>query len=227
MPPSERIILVVKSDTSGPNKGPPIIHTTPECTITTRDTSSIDNNDSDEELGDLIYQQSRTAKARQAETKKVAASTDTYECSTNQNQSSNIIGRVSIPSECDDILSGADWDQPYSVREKIPVPTKRKITTEGGNCPAPPKTPDKTCHKWYTNKAQEGEACISHDTKIACKGCSHGGCNNQAVNGGICVIHGGNERWLPRRLHMNAQQTRTRVQTLSAACQFLVKVMSY
>ena len=64
MPPSERIILGVKSDTSGPNKDPPTIYTTPERTITTRDTSSIDYNDSDEELGDLIYQQSRTTKVR-------------------------------------------------------------------------------------------------------------------------------------------------------------------
>ena len=98
MPPSERIILGVKSDTSGPNKGPPTICTNPEHTITTRDTSSIDYNDSDEEFGDLIYQRSRTTRARQAEAKKVAASTDPYEyeCSTNQNQISNIISQFLV-----------------------------------------------------------------------------------------------------------------------------------
>ena len=97
----------MKSDSSAPPQGPPTIRSIPKHTITVRHASSIDDDDSDEEIGRFIYQNIRAARARarHAETQGVAASTATHERLTDQNQSSNSLGHMSIS---DITLSGAD-----------------------------------------------------------------------------------------------------------------------
>ena len=158
-------------------------------------TSSIDDDNTDKEIGELIYQSSRTARARagtrHAETKKVAVSMSIHECLTDQNQSSNRLGHiVSISSESDVTLGGADWDQTYCTYKKSLVPAKCKCAAYEGNGPASPKTSRKTYNIWNTKNVQEGGVCIRHGTKVAPKRYGRVGCNNQTVNGGICVRHG-------------------------------------
>ena len=95
----------MRSDGSVSNQGPRAIRLVPERTTTPRD-ASIDDNDSDEELGDLIWKSSRTATAaadtkNAADAKNVAALTATdRECerSTNHNQTSNSPSHSSVPN---------------------------------------------------------------------------------------------------------------------------------
>ena len=88
----------MKSDSSAPPQGPPTIRSIPKHTITVRHASSIDDDDSNEEIGHLIYQSMRTARARarHAETQGVAASMATHERLPDQNQSSTSLRHMSI-----------------------------------------------------------------------------------------------------------------------------------
>ena len=54
----------MKSDSSAPHQGPPTIRSIPKHTITVRHAPSIDDDDSDKEMGCLIYQSIHTARAR-------------------------------------------------------------------------------------------------------------------------------------------------------------------
>ena len=91
---TETRVLVLKSDDYASNQGPPTVSSLPERTTTARDTS-IDDDDRDEELGDLIWKSSRTAKAV-ADAKKAAALT----ASANQNQTSTSRWHImSVPNE--------------------------------------------------------------------------------------------------------------------------------
>ena len=142
-----------------------------------RHASSINDDDSNEELGNSIYQRSptATARARQAETQNVAATTATHERLPDQNQSLNSLSH-------------------NSAHGTILVPAKRQIATDKGNSPTPLKMPRTTCHVGPTKKAREGGVYISHGKKVAPKRCGHGVCNNQAANGGICVRQGANQK---------------------------------
>ena len=180
----------MKSDSSAPNQGPLTIRSITKHLITVKHASSIDGDDSDEEIGRLVYESLHTARARSrhAEIQGVAVSTATHERLPDQNQSSNNLGHMST----NDITPrGANWDQTYSTHGNSLIPAKRRRTADEGNGPAPPKIPPKTCHVGYTKMAQEGGVCISHGTNVAPKRRNHGVCNNQAAYGGICVRHGG------------------------------------
>ena len=95
--PSLKTILVMKSDSSAPNQGPPTIRSITNDPITVRHASSIDDDDSDKEIGHLIYQSFHTARARSrhAEIQGVAVLTATHERLPDQNQSSNSLGHMS------------------------------------------------------------------------------------------------------------------------------------
>ena len=106
------------------------------------------------------------ARARQAETKKVAASMATHECLTDQNQNSNRLGHMmSISSESHVTLSGTDWDQTYCTYKKSLFPAKRKVATDEGNGPASPKMPRKTYHIGNTIPYREHQKCIGRRSR--------------------------------------------------------------
>ena len=183
----------MKSDSSAPHQGPPTIRSIPKHTITVRHASSIDDDNSDEEMGRLIYQSIHTARARarHAQRQGLASSTATHEHLPDQNQSSNSLGHMSIS---DITLSGAGWNQTCSAHGESLVLVKRKIAADEGNGPAPPTVPRKTCHAGHTTVVQEGGVCISQSTNVTCKRCSHGVCTNQVANRGTCVRHGRNRK---------------------------------
>ena len=62
--PSLKIILVVKSDRSAPHQGPPTIRSIPKQTISVRNAASIDDDNSDKEIGHFVYQSICTTRAR-------------------------------------------------------------------------------------------------------------------------------------------------------------------
>ena len=68
---------------------------------------------------------------------------------------------------------------------------KRTIPAEADNCAAPPKRLRKTCsHKGCTNQVVSGGVCGRHGAKRKCKECSYEGCTTPAQSGGGCVRHG-------------------------------------
>jgi len=132
----------------------------------TRRTS--DETDSDDEIGALIYQQSRTAKARAAVSEKAKA-------------------KRTIPNEESDYAS-----QPKKT------PSRRVCSHEGcdkyaqrrGVCirhGGKPPSRRRCSHEGCTNVAQNGGICVRHGAKR--KGCSQEGCMNNAVKGGVCFSH--------------------------------------
>jgi len=176
--PTETRIFALKSDGSVSNQGPSTIRSVPKCTTAAWD-ASINGDDSDEELGGLIWKSSRTAKAV-ADAKK----TEKCEHSANQNESS-------IPTESGTISKGDELGQKYGARQNSAVPTKRTIPAEGGDDSTPPKrSRGSPCsEEGCTNKAQSRGVCGRHGGRPTC---SHEGCTNNAVKGGVCIEHGAN-----------------------------------
>eukprot|EP00579_Thalassiosira_antarctica_P002039 CAMPEP_0201871232 /NCGR_PEP_ID=MMETSP0902-20130614/4201_1 /ASSEMBLY_ACC=CAM_ASM_000551 /TAXON_ID=420261 /ORGANISM="Thalassiosira antarctica, Strain CCMP982" /LENGTH=111 /DNA_ID=CAMNT_0048397163 /DNA_START=136 /DNA_END=468 /DNA_ORIENTATION=- len=107
--PTETRILASKSDGSASNQGPSTIRSITERTTAAWD-ASINGDDSDEELGGLIWKSSRTAKAL-ADANLADASTEKCEHSANQNETSNSPSQLSIPNESSIISKGADLGQ--------------------------------------------------------------------------------------------------------------------
>ena len=84
MPTATDTIIVMKSDGSSSNQSPPTIGSLPERTTTARD-ASIDDDDSEEEVGAWIWKSSRTA-ITIADAKTAAAMTTTgRECEPSAN----------------------------------------------------------------------------------------------------------------------------------------------
>jgi hypothetical protein len=48
----------------------------------------------------------------------------------------------------------------------------------------------KCSHEGCTNIAVRGGVCITHGAKVEVKRCGHEGCDNKVVKGGVCVTHG-------------------------------------
>lgn len=127
------------------------------------------DDDSDEEIGALIYQSSRTAKA---------------------------IAKVEKMTPVAPAMSKRDAPHKPNgpaptkrVRRECSIADCTKWSNHGGRHGAKHKT---CTFEGCTNNAVKGGVCIRHGAKR--KTCSREGCTNNAVKGGVCVRHGAKQK---------------------------------
>lgn len=153
-----------------------------------RDTSE----DSDDEIGELIFQQSRTGKAR-AEVERNSASDTTNVLCQNESDSSppSNRGESKPPIIADDsppLKQSVDYQQ---VRELCHTQRCIEIAVKEGRCQMHGRGERRICKKeGCTNYVQKGGVCKRHGAVVKRKACSHEGCTNITQKRGVCVRHG-------------------------------------
>lgn len=171
----------------------------PEGTAAAKRTTDVDSvvescDDSDDELGAMIYKLILAAKAKsESESSRMAAPpTNTSRKSerlASLKKTSMVTGGMSIPNECSGTSSNADLDQRRNPCQKNDVTNKRKRHVDKDEGPVPKKQVHQKCSVGECkNMARKGRVCIRHGAKV--KTCRHEGCNSNVRQGGVCMKHG-------------------------------------
>ena len=142
-----------------------------------------DTDDSDEELGNMIYESSRTAKKFREEAESVQES-ESHASSKNTQLNSN--GR------------SPERDTTPATNECTKVKRRKACSREGctnkareGGVCCRHGAKKKICsHEGCTNRVQKWGVCIRHGAILKKRICRHEGCTNVIVRRGVCKRHG-------------------------------------